>query len=65
MSGDLYHFTKNRTHKRVPSFNFDKKQTLETMDSIEMFIQKTGAKLWIQHDKEQNATIKHSPEFYN
>ncbi|MFT6153854.1 MAG: glyoxylase-like metal-dependent hydrolase (beta-lactamase superfamily II), partial [Bermanella sp.] len=42
LSGDLYHFTKNRTHKRVPSFNFDKKQTLETMDSIEMFIQKTG-----------------------
>ena len=64
LSGDLYHFTKNREHKRVPSFNFDKKQTLETMDAIEKFVKESGAQFWIQHDKEQNATIKHSPEFY-
>ena len=64
LSGDLYHFTKNRTHKRVPSFNFDKEQTLETMDSIESFVKETGAQLWIQHDKEQNEAIKHSPYKY-
>ena len=64
LSGDLYHFTKNRTHKRVPSFNFDKDQTLQSMDSIESFVKSSGAKLWIQHDKEQNQTLKHSPEFY-
>ena len=65
LSGDLYHFTKNREHKRVPSFNFDKEKTLETMESIETFVKETGAQLWIQHDKEQNATIKHSPAIYN
>jgi N-acyl homoserine lactone hydrolase len=65
LSGDLYHFTKNREHKRVPSFNFDKEQTLETMESIETFVKETGAQFWIQHDKEQNATIKHSPAIYN
>jgi N-acyl homoserine lactone hydrolase len=65
LSGDLYHFTKNREHKRVPSFNFDKEQTLESMKSIEAFVKDTGAQLWIQHDKEQNATIKHSPHAYN
>jgi glyoxylase-like metal-dependent hydrolase (beta-lactamase superfamily II) len=64
LSGDLYHFTKNRTHKRVPSFNFDKEQTLETMDSIESFVKETEAQLWIQHDKEQNEAIKHSPYKY-
>jgi glyoxylase-like metal-dependent hydrolase (beta-lactamase superfamily II) len=65
LSGDLYHFTKNRDHKRVPSFNFDKDQTLETMETIEAFIKESGAQFWIQHDKEQNANIKRSPAVYN
>jgi len=64
LSGDLYHFTKNRTHKRVPSFNFNKEQTIESMNNIEAFVEKTGAQLWIQHDLEQNKTIDHSPKFY-
>ena len=64
LSGDLYHFTKNRTHKRVPSFNFNKEQTLSAMEDIEKFVKDKNAKLWIQHDKEQNQTLKHSPEFY-
>ena len=34
------------------------------MDAIEEFVKESGAQFWIQHDKEQNATIKHSPEFY-
>lgn len=64
LSGDLYHFKKNREHKRVPSFNFDKEQTLAAMDVIEQFVDAEGAQFWIQHDLEQNQTIKHSPEFY-
>lgn len=64
LSGDLYHFTKNRTHKRVPSFNFDKQQTLAAMEEIEVFVKEKGAQFWIQHDLEQNANIKHSPLFY-
>ena len=65
LSGDLYHFTSNREHQRVPSFNFDKEQTLEAMKQIEQHVKQTGAQFWIQHDKEQNATIRHAPEFYN
>jgi N-acyl homoserine lactone hydrolase len=64
LSGDLYHFTSNRDHKRVPSFNFNKEQTLEAMDDIEAFVKEKNAQLWIQHDLEQNSMIKHSPEFY-
>lgn len=64
LSGDLYHFSKNREHKRVPSFNFDKQQTLETMEKIEAFVKESGAQFWIQHDLEQNISIKHSPDFY-
>ncbi|OUR97247.1 hypothetical protein A9Q84_13050 [Halobacteriovorax marinus] len=64
LSGDLYHFTKNRKNRRVPSFNYNKKQTLHTMDLIENFVNNTGAEFWIQHDLEFNQTIKHSPKFY-
>jgi glyoxylase-like metal-dependent hydrolase (beta-lactamase superfamily II) len=64
ISGDLYHFTKNRTYKRVPSFNFSKPQTLAAFDSIEAYVKETGSTMWIQHDKEQNAEIKHAPDFY-
>ena len=64
LSGDLYHFTKNREQRGVPAFNFDKPMTLESMDLIEGFLKESGAQLWIQHDKEQNAELLHSPKFY-
>ena len=62
LSGDLYHFTKNRDQRGVPVFNFDKELTLEAMDSIESFIAEENATLWIQHDYEQNQAIPHAPE---
>jgi glyoxylase-like metal-dependent hydrolase (beta-lactamase superfamily II) len=64
LSGDLYHFTKNREFRRVPSFNFNKAQSVKSMDSVEKFIADTKATLWIQHDLEQNQTIKHAPYAY-
>jgi len=64
LSGDLYHFTKNRINRGVPSFNYNKKQTLLTMDRIEGFVKNTGSEFWIQHDLEFNKTIKHSPKYY-
>lgn len=63
LSGDLYHFTKNRELKGVPGFNTDKEGTLQSMDAIEAFIKEKNATLWIQHDAEQMATIPHAPEY--
>lgn len=63
ISGDLYHFKKNRELRGVPAFNTDKETTLASMDAIEAFIKEKNATLWIQHDAEQMATIPHSPEF--
>lgn len=63
LSGDLYHFKKNKEVRGVPAFNFDKEQTIQSMDAIEAFIKENNATLWIQHDLEQNQTIAHSPEF--
>ena len=64
LSGDLYHFPENRTLKRVPTFNFDEAQTLESMDLVEDFLIETGARLWIEHDFATNARLDKSPAYY-
>jgi N-acyl homoserine lactone hydrolase len=64
LSGDLAHFTDNWKERRVPSFNFDKDQSVKSMEEAADFIKSNNATLWIQHDLEQNATIKHAPAFY-
>ena len=64
ISGDLVHYTKNWENMRVPSFNFDKEKSLESMKMIAAFVKEKNAKFWIQHDKEQNEGIKHAPAYY-
>lgn len=49
LSGDLYHFEENRANKGVPSFNYDVKQTLESMDAFEAFAKEKNAEVIIQH----------------
>ena len=65
LSGDLVHFTDNWVHKRVPGFNFDKEQSVKTMQEVDQFLKANNATLWIQHDLEQNAGIKHAPAFFD
>jgi len=64
LSGDLAHYTDNWEHKRVPSFNFNKEQSIKSMEDTEKFLKENNAVLWIQHDLEQNAGIKHAPAYY-
>jgi len=64
LSGDLVHFTDNWTHKRIPGFNFDKERSLRTMQEVDAFLKANQATLWIQHDLEQNAGIRHAPAYY-
>ncbi|KGL62373.1 N-acyl homoserine lactonase family protein [Polaribacter sp. Hel1_85] len=49
LTGDLYHFEENRTNKGVPSFNYDVKQTLESMELFEAFAKEKNAEIIIQH----------------
>lgn len=65
LSGDLVHYADNWIHKRVPAFNFDKEQSLKTMEETERFLEANQATLWIQHDREQNAALKHAPAYYD
>lgn len=65
LSGDLYHFEFSRTHRRVPTFNTDKSQTLASMEAIEQLVASTGASFWIQHNKSLYDTLDKAPAFYD
>jgi len=57
LSGDLWHFRANREHKRVPSFNVDKNQTLSSMERVEQLLKAHNARLIIQHDPQDVAAL--------
>jgi glyoxylase-like metal-dependent hydrolase (beta-lactamase superfamily II) len=63
LSGDVAHFQENFAMRRVPSFNYDKAQSLRSMDKIDNLVKAEHAQLWINHDAKQNATIVHAPKF--
>ena len=50
VSGDLWHFRENRERRGVPAFNYNKEQTLASMDRIEQIVRENNARVIIQHD---------------
>ena len=64
LSGDAVHFRSNWETRGVPSGNFNKEQTLASMQKIADLLAKEKAQLWINHDKAQRDTLKMAPEFY-
>ncbi len=50
LSGDQWHFNENRRHNGVPTFNYNRADTLASSDKLEKIIQNTGATLIIQHE---------------
>lgn len=65
LSGDAAHFRDNWEARRVPSINFDKAQTLASMQRLADVIAREHAVLWINHDKDQRIGQKMSPAFYD
>ncbi len=62
LSGDLYHFTASRAERRVPRFNFDRAQTLASMDAFEALARETGARVVIQHVRADFEALPAFPE---
>jgi len=62
LSGDMVHFQDNWMHRRVPSRNFDKEQSLQSMEKVAELLAAQHAALWINHDKAQSATIPKAPQ---
>jgi len=63
LSGDMTHLMENWQAKRSPWFNFDLVQSTRSMNEMEQFMARTGARLWINHDRAQNAAIPKAPAF--
>jgi N-acyl homoserine lactone hydrolase len=53
----------NWVNKRVPSFNFDREQSLKSMEKVARVMADTGAVLWINHDKAQSDAIPKAPAY--
>jgi glyoxylase-like metal-dependent hydrolase (beta-lactamase superfamily II) len=64
LSGDLYHYPKERTMNRYPTFEFSEEQTRASRAGVEAFMMRTGAQLWIQHDLTGHAKLRKAPQFY-
>jgi glyoxylase-like metal-dependent hydrolase (beta-lactamase superfamily II) len=64
LSGDLYHYPQERTLGRLPVFEFNAEQTRAARQSVETFLERTGAQLWIQHDFQADAKLKKAPAYY-
>jgi glyoxylase-like metal-dependent hydrolase (beta-lactamase superfamily II) len=63
LSGDFVHLMVNWDAKRVPSINHDAEKSLRSMNEMDTFIKASGARLLINHDREQSASIPKSPAF--
>ena len=64
LSGDAVHFQDNWEHRRVPSMNTSRDQTLASLQRIATVLEERKAKLWINHDKPQSAQLRYAPAYY-
>jgi len=64
LAGDLYHYQEERATHKVPTFEFNKEQSLASREVIEAFLKKTRAQLWIEHDLANFNKLKKAPAYY-
>jgi len=64
LSGDVAHFQSNWDNWRVPDFNYDKTQSLASMEKIARVLNEKHAQLWINHDTPSSDARRHAPDFY-
>jgi len=64
LSGDAVHFKDNWDHKRVPSMNTSREQSVASMQRIATLMEERKAQLWINHDKPQSAQLRYAPAYY-
>ncbi len=65
LSGDAVHFKSNWENRGLPTINFNRDQTVSSMQHKAEIIARENAQLWINHDKAQRDSLKLSPSFYD
>lgn len=63
LSGDMVHFRENWDAQRVPARNFDREQSLRSMERISSLLVAEGAVLWINHDRTQSSGMPRVPRY--
>ena len=61
LSGDAAHFKDNYDNRRAPVQNFNRDQTLASMNKLSQVVAAHKAQLWINHDVEQTAKLVKAP----
>ena len=64
LSGDVMHFQSNWDGRRVPVDNYDKAQSVGSMEKIAGILEEKHEQLWINHDKPSSDARRQAPEFY-
>ena len=63
LSGDMVHMQDNWTNRRVPSMNYDKDQSTQSMAKVAALLDTNRAQLWINHDKANSDRIPRAPKY--
>ena len=63
ISGDAVHFRENYDTDGVPSFNYDRAQTVASIERIKKIASNLNATLIIQHDARDIEKLPVFPEF--
>ena len=61
LTGDMWHLAEAREKRTVPAFNFDREQTLASMDKVEALAAANDAKVIRQHVPEDFASLPKFP----
>lgn len=61
LSGDMWHMAESRQARRVPRFNFNKAETLASMDAVEKLAADTHAKVVREHVMEDFTSMPKFP----
>jgi N-acyl homoserine lactone hydrolase len=64
LTGDLVHFQYMWDNKVVPPFNFDREQSLMSIERVAKLLSEHKAQLWIGHDRDITARIQRAPRYY-
>lgn len=63
LAGDQWHFTENHAHNGVPSFNYDRADTLASSDKLDKLRENHNAIMIIQHEPNDNSSFPALPDF--
>ena len=61
LTGDMVHLKYSWDNRVVPGFNFSVEQSGKSIDAMKAYVAQSGAQVWVNHDKEQQAAIPKAP----